>query len=228
MSVHLTEEEQLEMLKRWWRDYGKIVLAVIVLAVGGYFGFTNWQANKKAQAEAASVLYTNLIQVASPASGQALTDESRTTAKTLAQQLKDGRRTSLYAHNAALLLARLAVEEGNLDQAVAELRWVLANKPDLATEQITRLRLARVLISQANYTDAETLLTNPVDAFKAEYAEARGDLARARGDLDAARTAYQQALADTDAQQQERSMLLQLKLDDLKSSSAVASLESAE
>src|SRR5690606_18948176 len=108
------------------------------------------------------------------------------------------------------------VEEGNLEQAATELKWVLDNKPAAATEQVARLRLARVLIASNQLDEAEKLLANPAAAFKSEYAEVQGDIFSARGDVNAARASYEQALADNDVQQQERSMLLQLKLDDLK------------
>ena len=41
MADHITEEEQIEALKRWWDENGKQVVLAIVLTVGGYFG---WQA----------------------------------------------------------------------------------------------------------------------------------------------------------------------------------------
>lgn len=216
MSVHLSEEEQLEVLKRWWKEYGKTIIFAVLIAVGGYFGVTGWQNQQQAKAEAASTLYDDLITAVNVAPGETLSADSKTTAEHLASQLKDGDSSSLYAHNAALLLAKLAVEAGDLEKAATELNWVLSNKPNLATEQITRLRLARVKIAQQAYDEAEALLADSAEAFKSEYTEARGDIFHARGDLDAARTAYQQALDTTDPQQQERTMLLQLKLDDLK------------
>ena len=51
MSVHLTEEEQLENLKRWWKDYGKLIIAAVVICVAGYFAVTGWQDHKRQQAE---------------------------------------------------------------------------------------------------------------------------------------------------------------------------------
>src|SRR5690606_36749670 len=136
-------------------------------------------------------------------------DSEKTTARTLAGQQKEKKSSSLYAHNAAPLLARLAVEEGKLDQAVTALRWVLQNKPDITTEQVTRLRLARLLIAKQDYTEVESFLANPVNAFKIDYAEARVDLAGSRGDLAAAKNAFEEALTGVDPQVQERRILLQ-------------------
>lgn len=228
MSIHLTEEEQIETLKRWWRDYGKLIITAIVIAVAAYFGITEWKKNQQQKAEQASVVYEQLLQAVSVQPGQTLDAEKRSTVNQLANQLKSGG-SGLYAHNAALFLARLAVEEGNLEQAATELKWVLDNKPAAATEQVARLRLARVLIANNQLDEAEKLLANPAAAFKSEYAEVQGDIFSARGDVNAARASYEQALADNDVQQQERSMLLQLKLDDLKlAPAASASAENAQ
>lgn len=104
-----------------------------------------------------------------------------------------------------------------MDAAVNELKWVLSAKPEAATEQLARLRLARVLTAQKAYGDALAQLSpEPAAAFISEYAEARGDVLKLQGDLDAARTAFEKALAATDPQQQERYMLLQMKVNDLK------------
>ena len=112
---------------------------------------------------------------------------------------------------------------------MTELKWVLSAKPDAATEQLARLRLARVLTAQKAYPDALAQLSpEPATAFTAEYAEARGDILKSQGDLEAARTAYEKALAATDPQQQERFMLLQMKVDDLKVDSAAPAAAAAE
>src|SRR5690606_12933397 len=151
VSVHLSEEEQLEVLKRWWKEYGKTVVIATVVAVAGYFAFTAWQDQQREKREAASNLYEDLLQIVS--SEQAVGEAGKTTAVHLASQLKEADSSSLYAHNAAFILARLAVAENNLDEAAEQLTWVLDNKPAPATEQVARLRLARVLLSQQAYDD---------------------------------------------------------------------------
>lgn len=217
MSVHLSEEEQLEVLKRWWKDYGRTVIIAVLVAVVGYFGYTTWQDQKRQKAEKASEVYEQLLKLANAEPGKTLTDSDKATIAHLAGELKDGNSKSMYAHSAAFFLAKLAVEDNKLDVAVNELKWVLSAKPEAATEQLARLRLARVLTAQKVYADALAQLSpEPAAAFTSEYAEARGDILKLQGDLDAARTAYEKALAATDPQQQERYMLLQMKVDDLK------------
>ncbi len=229
MSVHLSEEEQLEVLKRWWKDYGRTVIIAVLVAVVGYFGYTTWQDQKRQKAEKASEVYEQLLKLTNAEPGKTLTDSDKATIAHLAGELKDGNSKSMYAHSAAFFLAKLAVEDNKLDVAVSELKWVLSAKPEAATEQLARLRLARVLTAQKVYADALAQLSpEPAAAFTSEYAEARGDILKLQGDLDAARTAYEKALAATDPQQQERYMLLQMKVDDLKVDSPVPAAPAEE
>lgn len=229
MSVHLSEEEQLEVLKRWWKDYGRTVVIAVLVAVAGYFAYTTWQDQKRQKAEKASEVYEQLLKLANAEPGKVLTDSDKATITHLASELKDGNSESMYAHSAAFFLAKLAVEDNKLDVAVRELKWVLSAKPEAATEQLARLRLARVLTAQQAYADALAQLSpEPAAAFTAEYAEARGDILKLQGDLDAARTAFEKALAVTDPQQQERYMLLQMKVDDLKVESTVPAAPAEE
>jgi predicted negative regulator of RcsB-dependent stress response len=229
VSVHLSEEEQLEVLKRWWKDYGRTVLVVVAVVVIGYFGFTTWQDQKRQNAEKASVVYEQLLKLAVTAPGKVLSDADKATITHLAGELKDGNNKSMYAYSAAFFLAKLAVEDNKLDAAVNELKWVLSAKPDAATEQLARLRLARVLTAQQSYTDALSQLSpEPAAAFASEYAEVRGDILKLQGDLDSARTAFEKALAATDPQQQERFMLLQMKVDDLKVDDVSTARETAQ
>ena len=223
MSIHLSEEEQLENLKRWWKDYGKTIIVAAILAIAAYMAYTSWQDHKRQLAEQASATYEQLLKLVAVDSGKSLSEEDRSKAVALADELKANNPQSLYAYTAAFFMAKLAVEDHKLDQAATELNWVLSAKPDAGTAQVARLRLARVLAEQKNFDQALAQLdTAPEAAFASEYDEVRGDVLKQQGNLDAARTAYEKALAATSPQQQERYMLLQMKIDDLKSPEAAS------
>jgi predicted negative regulator of RcsB-dependent stress response len=86
-----------------------------------------------------------------------------------------------------------------------------------------------VLTAQKVYDEALAQLSpEPAAAFVADYAEARGDILKLQGNLDAARTSFEKALSSTDPQQQERFMLLQMKVDDLKVNDSVPAASVAE
>jgi predicted negative regulator of RcsB-dependent stress response len=222
VSVHLTEEEQLEVLKRWWKDYGKVVIIAVVASIAGYFAWTTWQEKNNATKEATSAQYDSLVKLLNVEPGKTLSDADKNTAATIANELKTKNGTSLYAQSAAFYLAKAAVDAGDLDKAVTELQWILAAKPDIATAQLAHVRLARVYVAKGAYAEAQAQLAEePSKAFASEYAEVRGDLLKAQGNKEAAATAYQKALETTDPQQQERAMVLQMKADELKSPLAV-------
>jgi len=225
VSTHLTEEEQLEVLKRWWKDYGKTVIAAVVAAVVIYFGWTAWQDKQRVKAESASSQYDTLVKLLSVEQGKTLSDTDKATADHIANELKDKNGKGLYAQGAAFYLAKSAVDAGNLDKAVTELQWILSSKPAVATEQLARVRLARLYVAKAAYAEAQAQIAEePSKAFASEYAEVRGDILKAQGNKEAAATAYKKALETTDPQNQERSMVLQMKADELKSAETAQSL----
>lgn len=213
MSDHLTEEEQIENLKRLWKEYGSTVIVSVVVATGGYFGWNYWQDQQQLKAEKASDIYEQLVMSANEQEGE----QSRTTINHLTEQLKDIDKHSAYAIQAAFYAAQAAVIAGDLDTAKAQLNWAIDNSRSPALKEVARLRLARLLASEGNYDKALTLVANqPANGFGAEQAEVRGDILRQNGDRAAALTAYQSAIEKMNPEQQQRRVVLQMKIDDLK------------
>ena len=102
MAEHLTEEEQLEALKRWWKENGQSTIIGVLLAVSGYLGWTFWQDSQRSSAEAASAIYQDLIDAVSVQPGEELSDEKRTSVNHLADQRVDvGKQLILDVHPAA-------------------------------------------------------------------------------------------------------------------------------
>lgn len=206
-----SDEEQLEVLKKWWDENGTSLVVAVVLALGGSFGYRAWEDSVRETAEAASVQYENLRQASA-----AVADENlRTTALTLGEGLKKDHADSAYAVFAALHLAKLAVEEGNLDKAQAELTWALAQKPEPHLATIARMRLARVMLAKEDPTAAMAQLESytPAASQTASWEEVRGDAFVVLGDDVNARASYQRALENlTDANARP---LLELKLADI-------------
>lgn len=216
MSEHLTEEEQLEALKRWWKENGKNTVAAVVVAVGGYFGFEFWQEQARIAQEQASDKYQTLIEAVVTAPGESASEVQLATAASLAAELKAEAATSFYGQSAALFMAKVAVEANELDKAEAELKWLLEQSPEQAISLVTRLRLARVQSAAGKYDEALTTLSGLEEgSFTAAYAETRGDIFLRQGNADAARDAYQMALQLSATTGAAPNSNLQSKLDDL-------------
>jgi predicted negative regulator of RcsB-dependent stress response len=204
VSVYQTEEEQIEAIKKWWKENGKSIIAGVVIGLGGVLGWQAWSQ------------YTDSVGGQAALHFQQLTGAMETGAPVIAQaqgeQLMSEYEGTPYAVFAALELARLHVDEGDTAEARSRLRWAMEHADDEGLAQIARLRLARLVLDAGELDEAARLLDQPHDpSFAGAVAELRGDLAKARGSYEAAAEAYAEALergvGDT--------TVVQMKLDDL-------------
>ncbi|MGS2724592.1 YfgM family protein [Porticoccus sp. GXU_MW_L64] len=206
MSAHLSEEEQVEALKRWWQRNGRTTIIAVVVGVAAWWGLQQWNQQQQTQRENNSLLYTEVQQLAA-ASG--ISEQQQTELWNKASTLKTQAQGSQYGWYAALMLAKLAFEKQDYDTAASELQYVIDGSGDDGLNAIARLRLAKVEVTRGN-TEQALVLLNAQDNgdMSAAYAELRGDIQRQQGDNDAARLAYQEALNGSAGDNQ----LLRLKL----------------
>lgn len=214
MADHLSEEEQIEALKNWWSQYWASVVLPIVVAAVAYFGWTSYETMQQKKAEAGSVAYQELVQKLEVTPGTALTEEQRATGKVLAAGIIKDFAGSLYADHANFILARIAVDENDLDKAESALAQVVQNGSNEAMQALATSRLARVKISKGQ-ADAALDLVSSSDAgeYASVFAEVRGDAYAAQGKTEEAKTAYQEAIDKLLPAQMSRQSIIQLKLD---------------
>lgn len=225
----MTEEEQIEALKRWWAENGTSAIVGVVLAVSGYLGWGTWQDKQQADAETASANYETLMEAMVFEPGQQLSEEKTATANHLADELKAQHANSLYASQAALFKAKLAVDSGDLKLAATELSWILERNVEPALTLLSRARLARVQLDLQEYTQAlNTVADANSGSFRAMFAEIRGDVLLAQQKVDEARAAYQLALDNLITEQMNRRPLLEIKINDLQTTSTQVTLPAAD
>ena len=218
MADHLSEEEQIEALKRWWAANGIPTIAAVVLVIGGYFGWQYWEQQQEIQTNQASEVYLDMIEIVSATeAGDQLDSTQQAQINLSADQLKDNHSDSAYAQFAAMLKAKLAVDNGDLDGAVNELNWALNNDPAPPTERLVRLRLARVEAARGN-VDVALQMVQGIDTaeMKSSYEEAKGDFYLLQGNSAAAFTAYESALASNESRDQMVANILQLKISQVR------------
>lgn len=224
MSSYAGDDEQLEALKRWWKENGSSLISGVLIVVVAWFGFGQFQQTRENSSAAASALYDQISQLALANLTGGISSDDLLTAQAWYSELKNDHASSIYTRYAALFMAGFHVEQEQLDQAAAELQWVLENREigflreandELFT--VTRLRLARVELAQGNPQAAlARLQAEPVPAaFRAAATELEGDIQIALGNRDAAREAYQGALLALMEMGTGNPGLLQLKLQDL-------------
>lgn len=212
MAELRSEEEQLEVVKRWWKENGTSLIAGAVLAAAGVFGWNAWQNYQEGKSEAASARYQQLINMTA---GTTLEGDQLSAAQTLIDELTDDYGNTLYAELAQLLEARLAVQQGDLSAAKLALQDVASNSSRRYVQSLAWLRLARIEVAEGNPEAALALLDQPIsDALAAQQANVRGDAFLAQNQPEQARDAWQ--TAQSIAQTQNQPLYgVQFKLDDL-------------
>jgi predicted negative regulator of RcsB-dependent stress response len=217
---YLTDDEQLEHVKRLSAEYGPWVLGGVLLATALVFGFRYYEGYKNARALKAASQFSAMTA--------ALERNDHGAARRIADGLIKDFANSPYADQAELAIARIYVDEGQLAGAVPALTQVMNGSKDSDLQQIARLRLARVLIDQGKPDEAiKTLAQSPAAAFAALYHEVRGDAYYSKKDLSTAAAEYQAALGASDARDP-GSALLELKIADLGTAPAHAEAAAAK
>ncbi len=203
-----SEKEQLEEMRAWWSEYGRVVIAGIVIAVGGLIGYDQYTDNQLASQVAASELFETLV-------GHVV-DGDLDDAESVADDLANDYADTSYAAQSRLAMARLYMDKNRDQDAADVLNELLAMSADEGLKNIGRLRLARVLLYQDKPQDVADLLegTN-VDAFAGLTDELLGDAYTALGRYDDAGNAYRRALADPSPNPTIDRALVQMKLVDL-------------
>lgn len=202
MELYDTEEQQVEAIKDWWKENGKAVIFGAVIGLGGLFGWRYYQDMVVEAQEAASQSYSQAMDVLVAKGAEA---------EGTIQSFIDANKETEYSVLAAMQLAKVQAEAGQLDEALAQLVWAKGVTQDAALKPLLTFRVARLEAEQGQFDEALTQLSNIQDkAWAGRVAELRGDILMRKGDTAGAYAAY------TEAQQaEEASQTLQMKLDDL-------------
>jgi predicted negative regulator of RcsB-dependent stress response len=208
-----TEEEQLEAIKSWWKSNGTSLVVMIAIAVSAVYGYRAWQNHQIETSEQASALYQQLVEKATPVAGSD-SEKDAATSKYITKTLKAEFSDSQYAKYAALLMAKMDVQAGNLDAAITELDWLLENEEHPMLISLANIRKAQILSAQEKNDAALALLKNvKVAGLQVQAAELEGDIYLALNDKTKAREAYNRALDNDSAGSAQA--VIRLKLNDL-------------
>ncbi len=193
MSDHL-EQETLDQLKAWWMRWGKLCIlgmTVALLLLTGWNSWSYWQRKQTTQAEK---LYEQFQQLADwPAQSGRKIDQAQVLRIVQDMESKFGR--TPYAQMTALAAAKVFYQLADTAQTKAQLQWTTQHAIDAEYRQLASLRLASVLFDEKAYDAALKLLAKkPSEAFRALYADRRGDILAAQNKLDEARQSYRKAL----------------------------------
>jgi predicted negative regulator of RcsB-dependent stress response len=206
VDEYLSDKEQVERMRQWWRENGWFLIGGVALGLLGLYGYNQYFAYRDRQSEEAAALYETIKQETE--------DGDTADAATRLAEMRSRFPEHVYTHQAALLLASAEIVTAP-DDAAEKLKFTMEHSDDPELAMVARLRLARVLAYRDRHQEALALLDVPEPGqFGGRIAEIRGDIHVALGETDAARTAYLQAMVAPGAELLDRSFL-QMKLSDL-------------
>lgn len=188
MATHLDleEQEQLDAVKRFWKQYGNLITWLLVLVMGSFAAWNGWQWWQRDQAIKAGAMFDELDRAAQAGEIDKVTR--------IFNDLKERFGSTTFAHQGALLTAKAQAEKEQTDPAMATLQWVATQAGDADYQTIARLRLAGLLLDQKKPEEALKQLdgANAPD-FAALVADRRGDILLALGKADEAQASYLKA-----------------------------------
>lgn len=182
--LDLQEQEQLDAIKAFWKQYGNPITWLLVLVLGTYAAWNGWNYWQRDQAIKASAMFDEFERSAQAGD----VDRSARVFK----DLQDRYGSTAYAAQAGLLTARVQFDKGQSDAARASLAWVAEKGADDALRTVARLRLAGLMLEAKQFDDALKQLDGATAAgFEALVADRRGDVLLAKGQKAEARAAFE-------------------------------------
>lgn len=206
-QLNLEEQEQIDELKHFWKQYGNLIMWLLIVVFGSIAAWNGYQYWQRSRAVQVAGLFDEVERFAQaddlPRLEQAFTD----------MKAKYG--SMAYAHQAGLLLAKTAHEKGNTDTAKAALQWVADNALDEGYQAIARLRLSGVLLQAKAYDEALKAIAGSFPpSFAGLVADRQGDIYALQGQRAQAVAAYNKAYAELDVRSEYRRMV-EIKLTSL-------------
>ncbi|HEX7435509.1 MAG TPA: tetratricopeptide repeat protein [Caldimonas sp.] len=193
MATHLDleEQEQLDQLKAFWKQYGNLVTWALIAVLAAYAAWNGWNWWQRDQSVKAGAMFDELDAAAQAG------DADR--AGRVFADMKSRYPRTAFTQQGGLLAAKTQFEKGQADAARASLTWVGDNAVEGEYRAVARLRLAGLLLDEKKYDEALKQLDG---ASAKEFAplvdDRRGDILLAQGKKDEAKAAYLKALTAMD------------------------------
>jgi len=213
-----TEEQQLEAIKKWWKENSNMIIGGIAVGVSAIFGWQYYQDTSLVHSEEASVIYEQVVNnVQSPSSA----NDQMKRVNTLQAEYSD----TPYAGLASLLLAKQQMATGEFTKAQQQFEWLANNAKQEELKYLAKIRMARLLMTIQELDKAISILEESYpQSFKSMVFELKGDAFVLKGEKAQAKSSYQQALQLSESPNR----WLQNKIDDLGEVSITTSADATE
>lgn len=207
MEHYVTEEQQWEAIKTWFKRHGNRLSWVVIIVAAIISGGNYWRHHLEVVRERAADQYLAFLMTLNESENKTTNTEQDNKAaspdaeKPVAspavlkgEQIIQDYPQSPYATLVAFQLAKDYVNAAQLDKADQHLRWVMNQGDTKAFRALARVRLMRLLFAQ-NALDAALKLydESKAEGFMTEMAEIKGDILLKQNDLSGATMAYKKA-----------------------------------
>ena len=184
-------DESKDMLLEWWHDNGKYFIAGAVLGIMIIGGWKGWDHYTETQAMEAAAYYEEMLDY--------IALEDTQDATQILTTLRDEYAATTYPVFASFAMAKFKVEQEQLEEATADLRWVAEHAKHEELRSLAWVRLARVLMEIEQSEEAREIVLNYLfpDGIEELASEVYGDYLARKGDFQQAQEAYQKAISQS-------------------------------
>jgi len=205
--LDLEEQEQLDQLKHFWKQYGNAITWALIVVLGAFAAWNTYQYWQRRQAVQAAALFDEVERSLSSADADKI--------NRVFTDMKNGFGATVYAQQSGLLVAKKYVDMDKLDAAKLALAWVAEQSADTGYQSVAKLRLAAILAENKEFDAALSQLgsTFPV-SFAALVADRKGDVLLLQGKRSQAQSEYEKAYRLFDSTTEYR-RLVEVKLNAL-------------
>ena len=208
MDELLSEKEQIQYMRDWWRENRFYIFIFGALVIGGVAGKSAWETSVENDQLMASSLYESLAVK--------ISENNLEAGIVIAEGIYADHNDSIYADQARLAMAYFYMSQSRDEDAANELRQLITDSENHELALIGRMRLAKILLYQSKYQEVLDLIEGNVGhAFETKYSELIGDAYYGLEDYQSAEFAYMSALQNTGAPQVIDAALVQMKINDL-------------
>jgi len=202
--LDLEEQEQLDQLKHFWKQYGNAISWLLIIVFGAFAAWNGYQWWSKRQAEQASAMYEEVDRVIA-AGDVAAADRAY-------GDMRQRFPSTVYTQQAGLTLAKVAYLSGKPEVAQAALTTVAESSADPGLAALARIRQAGLLIEAKSFdAAAKSLETKFPLEFMGLVADKKADLLMAQGKAEEAVALYKDAIKQLSERDQYR-RLVEVKL----------------
>ncbi|OBX09763.1 YfgM family protein [Gallibacterium genomosp. 3] len=186
--AYTTSDEQLQIdeIKQWWKENGKVIILAVILAIAGVFGWRYWQSYQLTKVHQSSANFSQIL---------AATEANPTADNPQLTQFIQENPDNVYATFLLLDKAKSLVDAKQWEKAAATLSQALSNTKDAALSSLISLRLANVQTQLKQFDSAIATLNKVSEqAWQGRKSMLLGEIYYAMGKKEEAKKAFETAL----------------------------------